>query len=209
VSVRSFSARSLGLTVVQSLLPGVHAGATVKYVRGTVRAGTDDGTLEADELLDRGEELEGGDAENKFDLDAGLIGQAGPIRIGAAMRNIRRLRFGDGAFELPRQTRVGAAIDAEKAGGPPLILAVDFDVKTYATGSGDRRVIAGGVEQWLFAKRLGLRAGARFNRVGARERATTAGASIAARSGVYVEGQIVRGGSEAERGWGIGGRVSF
>jgi len=209
VSVRSFSARSLGLTVVQSLLPGVHAGATLKYVRGTVRAGIDDGALEADELLDRGEDLEGGDAENKFDLDAGLIGQAGPIRVGAVMRNIRRLRFGDGAFELPRQTRVGAAIDAEKAGGPPLILAVDFDVKAYATGSGDRRVIAGGVEQWLFAKRLGLRAGARFNRVGARERATTAGASIAARSGVYVEGQIVRGGSEAERGWGIGGRVSF
>ncbi len=209
VSVRSFSARSLGLTVVQSLLPGVHAGATLKYVRGTVRAGTGDGTLEADELLDRGEDLEGGDAENKFDLDAGLIGQAGPIRIGAAMRNIRLLRFGDGAFELPRQTRVGAAIDAEKAGGPPLILAVDFDVKAYATGSGERRVIAGGVEQWLFAKRLGLRSGARFNRVGARERATTAGASIAARSGVYVEGQIVRGGSEAERGWGIGARMSF
>src|SRR5258705_13931167 len=44
VSVRSFSARSFGLTVVQSLLPGVHAGATVKYVRGTVRAGTDDST---------------------------------------------------------------------------------------------------------------------------------------------------------------------
>ena len=209
VSVRSFSARSLGLTLVQSLLPGVHAGATLKYVRGTVRAGTDDGTREVDELLDRGDDLEGGDAENKFDLDAGLIGQAGPIRVGAVMRNIRRLRFGDGAFELPRQTRVGAAIDAEKAGGPPLILAVDFDVKAYATGSGDRRVIAGGVEQWLFAKRLGLRAGARFNRVGARERATTAGASVAIRNGAYVEGQIVRGGSEAERGWGIGGRVSF
>jgi len=209
VSVRSFSARSLGLTVAQSILPGIHAGATLKYVRGTVRAATDDGTRTADRLLDRGEELEGGDAENRFDLDAGLIGEAGPIRIGAVMRNIRRLRFGDEAFELPRQTRVGAAVDAEKAGGPPLILAVDFDVKTYATGSGDRRVIAGGIEQWLFAKRLGLRAGARFNRVGARERATTAGASIAARSGVFVEGQIVRGGSEAERGWGIGARVSF
>jgi hypothetical protein len=181
----------------------------LKYVRGTVRTGTDDGTRAADELLDRGEELEGGDAENRFDLDAGLIGEAGPVRIGAVMRNIRRLRFGGDAFELPRQTRVGAAIDAEKAGGPPLILAVDADVKTYATGSGDRRVIAAGVEQWLFATRIGLRAGARFNWVGARERATTAGASIAARNGLYVEGQIVRGGSEAERGWGIGARVSF
>jgi len=209
VSVRSFSASELGLTVVQTLLPGVHAGATLKYVRGTVRAGADVGTRATAELLDLGEDLDGGDAENAFDLDAGLIGQAGPVRIGAVMRNVRHPRFGNDAFELPRQTRVGAAVDAEKAGGPPLILAVDADVKTYATGTGDRRVIAAGVEQWLFAKRIGIRAGARFNRVGARERATTAGASVAARNGLYVEGHIVRGGSEAERGWGLGARVTF
>ena len=78
-------------------------------------------------------------------------------------------------LSLPRQTRVGAAIDAAKAGGPPLILAIDADVRTYATGSGDRRVVALGAEQWLAGKRVGIRAGARFNRVGARERATTAG----------------------------------
>lgn len=209
VSVRSFSASQLGLTVVQTLLPGVHAGATLKYVRGTLRAGADEGSRAAGELLDRGEELDGGDAESAFDLDVGLIGAAGPVRLGAVMRNVRHPRFGGDAFELPRQTRVGAAIDAEKAGGPPLILAVDADVKTYATGSGDRRVIAAGAEQWLFRKRIGIRAGARFNRAGARERATTAGASIAARNGLYVEGQIVRGGSEAERGWGVGTRVTF
>jgi F plasmid transfer operon protein TraF len=209
VSVRSFSASELGLTVVQSILPGVHAGATLKYVRGTLRAGADDGTRAADDLLDRGEDLDGGDAENAFDLDAGLIGQAGALRIGAVMRNVRHPRFGGDAFELPRQTRVGVAIDAEKAGGPPLILALDADVKTYATGSGDRRVIAAGAEQWLFRKRIGIRGGARFNRVGAKERAATAGLSLAARNGMWVEGQIVRGGSEAERGWGLGARVSF
>ena len=211
VSVRSFSGSALGLTVVQSILPGVHAGATLKYVRGTARGGADEGARAANDLLDRGEELDGGDAENRFDLDAGLIGAAGPVRIGAVMRNVRRPRFGGDAmpFVLPRQTRVGAAIDVEKAGGTPLILAVDADVRTYATGSGDRRVIAAGAEQWLFAKRIGVRGGARFNRVGARERAATAGVSIAARNGMYVEGQIVRGGSEAERGWGLGARVSF
>jgi len=209
VSVRSLSASELGLTVVQTLLPGVHAGATLKYVRGTLRAGADDGSRAAGELLDRGEELDGGDAESSFDLDVGLMGVAGPVRIGAVMRNVRHPRFGGDAFELPRQTRVGLAIDAEKAGGPPLILAVDADVKTYVTGSGDRRVVAAGAEQWLFRKRIGIRAGARFNRAGARERATTAGASIAARNGLYVEGQIVRGGSDAERGWGLGARVTF
>jgi hypothetical protein len=209
VSVRSFSASALGLTVVQSILPGIHAGATLKYVRGTARAATDAGTGSVEDVLDRGEELEGGDAESKFDLDAGLIGVAGPVRIGAVMRNIRQPAFRDGAFVLPRQARVGAAIDLGKAGGTPLILAADADVRTYATGSGDRRVIAVGVEQWLFAKRIGIRGGGRFNRVGARERAATAGVSIAARNGFYIEGQIVRGDSEAERGWGFGARATF
>lgn len=209
VSLRSVSVSELGLTVVQSILPGVHAGATVKYVRGTVRAGADDATRAVDDLLERGEDLKGGDAENRFDLDAGLIGAAGPVRIGAVIRNIRHPEFADAAFALPRQTRVGAAVDVEKAGGPPLILAIDADVKTYTTGTGDRRVIAVGAEQWLLRKRIGIRGGARFNRVGAQERATTAGVSIALRNGVYVEGQAVRGGSDAERGWGLGTRVTF
>jgi|SRR5436190_11760678 len=208
-SVRSISVNELGLTVVQSVLPGVHAGVTLKYVRGTPRAVVDDGARAADELLDSGEALEGGHADRRFDLDAGVIGAAGPVRVGVVMRNIREPEFGDGAFVLPRQTRVGAAIDAAKAGGPPLILALDADVRTYATGSGDRRVVAVGAEQLLAGKRIGIRAGARFNRVGARERATTGGVSVAARNGLYVEGFIVRGGSTAERGWGLGTRVTF
>jgi hypothetical protein len=219
-SVRSISVRTLGLTVVQSILPGVHAGATLKYVRGTLRADVDEGTGSVADLLDRGENLEGGDVENHFDLDAGLIAAAGPVRLGAVMKNILKPEFGStsasagsaagqASFVLPRQTRVGAAFDGEKAGGPPLVLAIDADVKTYATATGDRRVIAVGAEQWLSRKRIGIRGGARFNRVGGKERATTAGASIGIRNGLYVEGQIVRGGSDTERGWGVGTRVTF
>ena len=85
------------------------------------------------------------------------------------MRNVRHPEFG-GAFTLPRQTRVGAALDVEKVKGPPLILAVDADVQSYTTATGERRVIAAGAEQWLWAKRIGIRGGARFNRVGGRER---------------------------------------
>jgi hypothetical protein len=212
VSVRSISVSALGLTVVQSILPGVHAGATLKYVRGTLRADVDQGTGSVDDVLDRGADLEGGDVENHFDLDAGLIAAAGPIRLGAVMKNIREPKFAAGSqasFELPRQARVGAAFDGEKAGGTPLVLAIDADVKTYATATGDRRVIAVGAEQWLWRKRIGVRGGARFNRVGGKERATTAGASIGLRNGFYVEGQIVRGGSNTERGWGLGTRVTF
>ena len=211
VSVRSFSGRQLGLTLVQSILPGVHAGATLKYLRGTVRLGTDDSLRPPGDLLDAGDKLTGGDADNRFDLDAGLMFAAGPVRIGGVMRNIREPEFGTPAarFVLPRQTRVGAAIDAERAGGPPLIVAFDADVKRYETATGDRRVLAVGAEQWLWAKRIAIRGGARFNKVGARERAATAGTSVALRNGFYVEGYVVRGGAEAERGWGFGTRASF
>jgi len=209
VSVRSLSATQLGLTVVQTILPGIHAGATLKYVRGTERAAIDDEARPVDDLLDRGEDLSGGDADNRFDLDAGVIAQAGPVSLGAVMRNIRQPQFGGDAFRVPRQTRVGAAIDTAKAGGPPLVIAVDTDVRAYATGAGDRRVIAAGAEEWLWAKRIGIRGGARWNRVGAKERSATAGASVAARNGLYIEGYIVRGGSIDERGWGLGTRVTF
>ena len=211
VSVRSLAGRQLGLTLVQSILPGLHAGATLKWVRGTLRSGADDSVRPPGDLLDAGDELEGGKADNRFDIDAGLMIVAGPVRIGGVVRNIREPKFGADAtgFVLPRQTRIGAAVRAEDAGGPPLIVAVDADVATYATATGDRRVVALGAEQWLFAKRFAVRGGARFNRAGQRERAATGGTSIALRNGFYVEGYIVRGGSEAERGWGLGTRVSF
>ena len=211
VSMQSMSASQLGLTVVQSILPGVDAGATVKYLRGTVRAGTDDGLRSTSDLLDEAEDLDGGHADNQFDLDAGLMAVAGVVRLGVVMRNIRQPDFGSDVarFSLPRQTRIGAAIDAEHTGGPPFIFAVDADVRSYATSTGDRRVVALGAEQWLWAKRIGVRGGARFNTVGAQERTATAGASVAARNGLYLEGYVVHGGSEAERGWGFGARVSF
>jgi hypothetical protein len=207
VSVRSFSANELGLTVVQSILPGIHAGATLKYVRGTLRSGVDDAARPATDLLDSGEALEGGHAENRLDLDAGLIAVAGPMRFGAVMRNVRAPKFANGAFTLPRQTRVGAALDLGTHGGP--LLSVDADAQRYTTASGDRRVIAVGVEQWIAKKRLGVRAGGRVNRVGAQERVGTGGASLLLRNGMYVEGNMVRGGSDAERGWGLGARVTF
>jgi hypothetical protein len=205
LSVRSFSANELGLTIVQSIFSGIHAGATLKYVRGTLRTGADDASRPPADVLDSGEALSGGNAEGRFDLDVGVIGVAGPVRLGAVMRNVRAPKFGGGEFILPRQTRVGAALTIAKT----LTLAVDADARRYATASGDRRVIAAGAEEWLAARRIGIRGGARFNRVGGKERAATAGVSLAMRKGTYLEGQVTRGGADAERGWGFGARVTF
>lgn len=207
--LRSWSASTFGATIVQTLLEGTHVGATLKYVRGTFRTGSVVSATGPEGALDQAGDLVGEKAEGQFDLDVGALATAGALRLGVLVRNVRAPKFADGAFTLPRQSRVGMAIAAEQAGGPPLTISVDADVRAYSTGSGARRVIAIGAEQWLAGKRVGLRAGARFNRVGQAERALTAGASLALRTGSYLEAHVVGGGSPAERGWGTGVRVSF
>ncbi len=209
VGLRSWSASAFGATIVQTLVEGTHVGATLKYVRGTLRSGTTATATSPDSALDQAGDLAGGKAEGQFDLDVGALATAGALRLGLVVRNVRAPTFADGAFTLPRQSRVGIAIAAEQAGGPPLTISFDADLRAYPTGNGMRRVVAVGAEQWFAGKRFGLRGGARFNQVGATERALTAGASLALRSGSYFEAHVVGGGSPAERGWGTGVRVSF
>lgn len=214
VPIRSLAASYMGITLVRTLIPGVHAGTTLKYVRGTFRDGRDDSLAAPAELLDRGEALNAGKAENRFDLDFGLLAVAGPVRLGAEMRNVRQPMFGgdtpgQSGMRLPRQVRAGLAFAPERAAGVPLTIAIDADLRTYETASGLRRAVAAGVEQWLLKKRLGVRGGARMNTVGERRRVATAGISLAIRQGTYVEGHAVRGGSDDERGWGVATRVTF
>ena len=218
VPVRSLSASQLGITLVRTLIPGVHAGTTLKYLRGTVRGGRGDSLARAADLLAEGEALDGGNAHSRFDLDVGVIGIAGPVRLGAVVRNVREPEFDapDPASDalstrmrLPRQIRVGAAFDAEAAARIPLTIAFDADVREYATPSGARRVVALGAEHWFLAKRVGVRAGGRVNTRGGGERSATAGLTVAMRGGVYLDGHAVRGGSADEKGWGLGARVSF
>lgn len=185
----SLAVSQFGATFIQTLIPGIHAATTLKFVRGTTRRG----------------DLAAGDAVNRFDLDAGVIAVLGAVRLGVVGRNLREVEF-DG-MELPRQVRVGAAFDAEALDGMPLTVALDADLRRYPTGTGDRRVVAFGAERWFRMRRVGVRGGARFNTVGAGDRAVTAGMSVALRPGVFVDGHGV-GGSD-ERGWGLAARISF
>lgn len=207
VPVRSLAASQLGVTLVQTVMSGVHAGATLKYLRGTLAAGRADALAPPSELLDLGEALEGDDADRRFDLDVGVLAVAGAFRLGARMRNVLEPSFGP--VPLERQTRIGVAVDAEAAGGVPLTIAFDADVDAYETASGARRVMALGAEQWLWDRRVGLRAGGRMNTTGTRGRSATAGASVVVREGMYVEGHVIRGRAADEQGWGVAARVSF
>lgn len=180
------TASQLGATFVQTIADGVHAGMTVKFVRGGP---------------------EGEDATSTGDLDVGMLAVAGAFRLGAVARNLRAPLLGE--LRLDRQVRIGAAFDAERAGLAPVTVAIDADLRTYRTASGPRRVVAIGAERWLSDRRLGLRAGARINTAGSVVGAATAGASVAIRAGLYADGHVVVGGSADERGWGLAGRVSF
>lgn len=208
-SLRSLAAATWGVTLVQSVLPGVHVGTTLKYVRGTVRQGRGSLGRSSSDWLDDGDDLSGGTADNRFDMDAGVAAVAGPLRVGAVVRNLRAPRFGGGAVRLPRQGRVGVALDLARGGRPGLVLAVDADARAYATAAGRRQMLAAGAERWFSGQRFALRGGGRVSLAGVRDRVATAGASALIRSGLYVEGHVAGGGADADRGWGIGARATF
>jgi hypothetical protein len=212
VPLRSLSAKQFGVTLVHSLMTGVHVGTTLKFVYGSVRTGFGASGQSASDLLSQGKDLEATDGDWGFDADIGVLVVRGPVRVGGLVKNLREIEFDapvGPSMELSRQARVGVAFDGAAADTVPLMLSLDVDVLRYGTATGDRQVIALGAEQWLFSKRLAVRGGGRFNTVGGEDRAATGGASFVVRSGLYVDGHIVRGGTADDRGWGIAARVSF
>jgi len=218
VPVQSLSASQFGATVVHTLIPGLHAGTTLKYVRGTLRHGREDSATSAPDLLALGDDYTGGDAQGRFDLDLGVLAVAGPLRLGAVVKNVREPAFDalpltpdapSGRWVLPRQVRVGAAFAPENTTGMPLTVALDVDVNTYTTTAGERRMVALGIEHWLLARRLGVRAGGRMNTLGERELSASAGVTVALRGGLYLDAHAVRGRDVDEQGWGLATRISF
>ena len=208
--LRSLTISQFGATVLHTITTGVTAGATVKYVRGTARMrGFDpaDAGVEIPGLLDAGDDLEGGEADGALDVDVGLLAVRGGVRFGLTARNLSEPQFGD--RRLPRQVRAGIAFDGAAAGTMPVMVSVDADLRRYDGATGDRRVIAFGAEHWLQPRRIAIRGGARFNTVGEHDRTVTAGASVAARAGLFLDGHAAVGGDTGGRGWGVAARVSF
>ncbi len=210
VALRSLFVNQFGVTVLHTITTGLSAGATVKYLRGTPHVRELDAVnslVGISDLLDQGDDLSGGSGHGTMDIDLGVLATIGAVRVGATARNLRQPQFGE--VRLSRQVRAGAAFDGAAAGRTPVTVSLDADLRRYATATGDRRVIAVGGEHWVRPRRVALRGGARFNTVGEQDRTVSAGASVAARAGLFVEGFAAVGSETSESGWGVAARVSF
>ncbi len=217
VGVSSLVATQLGVTLVQTLAPGLVLGTTLKAVRASFAAGDRPPGSGLEAALSHAREL-AGRSETVFDADLGLMAVGGPVRVGLTVRNLREPGFesasGDEAT-LARQARLGVAITpgrhaATYATDPSgLIVAVDVDLTRTPTPLGDRRNVAVGVERWWAGRRLGIRAGARASVVDRARTVATVGASVGIVRGVYVEAAITRGHRDGDRGWAVGMRAGF
>lgn len=209
-AVSRVAVRQVGLTLVQSIVSGVHIGGTLKYLRGSW-AGDQrfvEGGRQAVALA-RG--LPGADAEGRWDVDLGVIAVRRGWRVGLLARQLTEPSFGQGAEVIRpgRQVRVGVAFDAAAADGPPLTVAADVDLTGADGPDGLSRSATAGVERWLRGGQIGLRTGFRVSTEGDPRPSASAGASVRVKSGLFLEFSGTTGTSDAPRTWGATARVSF
>jgi hypothetical protein len=208
VRLHSLVLQQFGATVGQSIGGHFVVGSTLKLVRGAL--GTSAGVA-GEASLDRAAELDGS-TETRLDLDVGALAQVGAVRAGVVVKNVRQPAFGAGAdrLEIPRQARLGVAVTTGRRGSlGPVTVAFDADLTRTPTATGDQRHVAGGAEAWLFGRSLGLRGGVSGNTVGDVRPAAGAGASLALRGGMYVDGQVTVGSDTERKGWGLAFRLTF
>lgn len=204
VSLRSLATSEFGATVGQSLGNHLVIGSTLKLVRGGLARSTGAATGDP---LDAAGDLHVS-METEADLDLGAMASFGRARVGLAVKHMREPEFGDGAnrIVLRRQARAGAAYLARRSS---LTVAVDVDLTKTPTAFGEARHVAAGAEAWVLQRRIGLRGGVSANTVGETSTSTSAGVSLAARAGFFVDGALTIGSDRSREGWNVGLRLTF
>ena len=211
IRVDSLVTHHAGVTFVQSLLPQLAVGSTLKVVHGI--ASTQFGELgDVEAALERDDP--DGRGTTRFDMDFGLMATTGRLQFGLTVRNVTEPEFTstDGrALELERQARAGVSYGLLSG----LKLAADFDLLEVEDAFGDRRDAALGVEARV-ARRGWVRSGFRFNVADADgpsdfrdRRAFTFGGTFAATASVMLDGLVISGGDQSGRGWGVSARFVY
>jgi hypothetical protein len=206
--VRTLALQQFGATFGQSTGPIVLA-STLKLVRGGVTRGL----AAAHDPLDAADDLDV-ESETHADLDLGVMVNAGSLRGGFSIRNLRQPTFGsddDERLELKRQARAGVAYLTASRGGAldALTLAADFDITTASTLFGDVRHVATGAEAYFAKRHIGVRGGLQRNTVGEARPAYSYGFSVAPVTGLFLDFARTKGKDETVEGWNAGVRLSF
>ena len=193
VQVRTLTTTNVGLTVVQTIVPGLVIGTTARMVRGTIDAF---------------------DTSTTVDLDAGAIVSAWDVRFGFTARNLREAEFqaGTTAVRMNRQLRVGAALTPRSLPTGvhgPFTLALDVDLTTTPDLRGKSRMAAAGGEYWVARGLVGARAGVRWSTLGDSHRAIAGGFTVRLPRSVHVDGHVTKDNELEQLDWTIGARVTF
>jgi hypothetical protein len=197
-----------GVNVLQTIVPGLHVGATVKYVYGAAGARLD-APAPTDALDAAGDLPTVG--THRFDMDAGVIADVRRLKLGLTVRNLFEPDFDTPTpgqrLELPRLVRAGVAVRATGT----LMISLDADLtRTPDAATGERRSLAAGAEQRFWQNRAAVRGGFRVSTTGETRSTVTTGGSVALRSGLFADAYVAVALDEAERdAFGVGLRVAF
>jgi hypothetical protein len=211
VRLSSLTTHHAGVTLVQSIYPGVAVGATLKMVRGfaasqLTTAATAKGAFDEEALAARG--------SSQFDIDLGVMASSPRLKGGLTFRNLREPEFAsvEGVeLTLERQIRAGASWLVSSN----WLLASDVDLLVTHDPFGERREAAVGVEGKL-GRRTSVRSGFNLNLADTADvgedgsaRRYSAGASYAVTPAVLVDAVVATGGDRAGRGWGVSARFVY
>jgi hypothetical protein len=193
VHLRRLETTNFGVTVVQTVAPGLVIGTTARMVKGFV---------------------DSVESATTFDFDAGAIMSAWNLRFGVTARNILEPEFesGDGMVRMKRQFRAGVALAprALPTGVQgPFTLAFDADLTTTPDVRGERRAAAAGGEYWLAKGLIGVRAGVRWSTVGDLNSALSGGVTVRLPKSIYVDGQMTKDSELSQNEWTAAARVTF
>jgi F plasmid transfer operon, TraF, protein len=200
----SLETRQYGGTILQSVTQGLVLGTTLKYVRGSVATANAAG-LTAGDAIDTGKKADA-DSSGAFDFDVGMMLDMERVRLGLTARNLREPTFGliaETPIQLRRQVRAGVAV-LPSAG---VTLAMDVDLDTVDLRGDLRRIIALGGEAHA-GRRLAFRGGVRWDLEGDHRPVGTLGMSFALSAGTWLEGFVMRGRLDEDRGFGFGLRAA-
>jgi F plasmid transfer operon, TraF, protein len=193
-----------GVTLVQSVVPGVAVGATLKMVRGYASSVLGPAT-ERDALLDSDGPSRG---ETHFDADFGVMATLGKLKAGVTLRNATEPSFDtpDGTRSLPLERQARAGVSIHPVGS--WIVAADSDLLETNGPYGPFRRLAAGTEGRVYRKAT-VRGGVSVNTTGDRARSFSAGGSFAATAAVFLDFQYTGGSDRARQGWGVAARFAY